>query len=300
MKTWFSHQRAALRRAFRRLWGAPFNTLLTALVIGIAMTLPAAAYLLIDNLAALGRSASGAQQISLFMDVGASRAQVSAVQGRLEAILPGQWRFVSREAALMHLKENADLAEVVGSLPRNPLPDAFIVTPRDGDPEGLEKLRETFAAWPGVAHVQLDSAWVKRFDAFVKLGRLLAHLLAALFAVGLVAVTFNTIRLQVLGQAEEIILARLIGATDAFIRRPFQYAGAVQGALGGLVAGGLVKLGFWVLAEPVHRLAALYGSDFALGGPGAAHFAVLIGLGALLGGLGAWLSVGLSLRQFSA
>ncbi|MCX8017622.1 MAG: permease-like cell division protein FtsX, partial [Rhodocyclaceae bacterium] len=172
MKTWLRQHRLALRRALLRLWAAPLNTLLSLLVIGIAMTLPAAGYVLLDNLKALGKSASGVQQISVFMQAGASRDLVQGVEARLETLLPGQWHFVPREAALNRLKANEGMAEIVASLPRNPLPDAFIVEPRDAAPEALEALRAEFSTLPGVAHVQLDSAWIKRFDAFLRLGKL--------------------------------------------------------------------------------------------------------------------------------
>ena len=297
MKTWLRQHLAALRRALRRLWAAPLNTLLSLLVIGIAMTLPAAGYVLLDNLKALGKSATGVQQISVFMQAGAGRDLVQGVEDHLEAQVPGQWHFVPRETALNRLKATEGMAEIVASLPRNPLPDAFIIEPQDAAPETLEALRADFSALPGVAHVQLDSAWIKRFDAFLRLGKLAVSLLAAVFAVGLTAVTFNTIRLQVLAQAEEIQVARLIGATDAFIRRPFYYSGALQGALGGLAAGLIITLGLQALAGPVAELAGLYGSGFTLQGLSPLLLALLTGIGAGLGWLGAQLSVSMALRQ---
>ncbi|MDR1351401.1 MAG: permease-like cell division protein FtsX [Zoogloeaceae bacterium] len=291
MKAWLQQHLAALVRAARRIAGSPLNTLLSILVIGIAMTLPAAGYLCLDNLKALGANSSNAQQMSLFLHTGAGEKMRSDIEKRLETLLPGQWRFVSRDAALRQMEANEGMAEIIASLPKNPLPDAFILEPNDADPDHLETLRATLSAWSGVAHVQLDSAWIKRFDAFLRLGRLAAHLLAVIFAVGLIAVTFNTIRLQVLGQAEEIEVARLIGATDAFIRRPFCYSGVLQGALGGLMAALLLLVGVLALSPPVSRLAALYGSAFVLRGPSFLHSLALIASGAALGWLGAQLSV---------
>lgn len=298
MKAWFVQHRVALVGALVRLWAAPLNTLLSLLVIGIALTLPAAGYMLLDNLREIGRNASGAQQISIFLEVGADRRAVAEIESRLRQAAVGPWRFVAREEALGRLQRSEGMAEVVASLPRNPLPDAFIVEPEESGPERLEALRNTFSAWPRVAHVQLDSAWVRRFDAFLRLGKLAVTLLAGIFAAGLVAVTFNTIRLQVLAQAAEIEVARLIGATDAFIRRPFYYFGALQGGLGGLLAAALVAGGIKLLAGPASELAGLYGGEFALHGPSAIDAGVLAAVGALLGWLGAQLSVSLSLRRF--
>lgn len=298
MSAWLAQHQAALAAALRRLWSTPLNTLLSLLVIGIALTLPGFGYVLLDNLRDLGRNASGVQQISLFMHLEAGKKDVGEIEGRLRAAATGKWRFVPKEEALKRMQKSEGMAEIVASLPRNPLPDAFIVEPSNTEPEALEILRKEIAGWPRVAHVQLDSAWVKRFDAFLKLGKLALWMLAGLFAAGLVAVTFNTIRLQVMAQAAEIEVARMIGATDSFIRRPFYYFGALQGALGGLLAAGLLLGGLRLLAGPVGDLAALYGGDFSLRAPGLPEIAVLAGSGALLGWLGAQLSVSLSLRKF--
>ena len=298
MNAWLSQHRAALAAAFQRLWAMPLNTLLSLLVIGIALTLPGFGYVMLDNLRELGQSASGVQQISLFMQLDASKKDVGDIENRLRQAATGKWRFVPKEAALKRMQTNEGMAEIVASLPRNPLPDAFIIEPTNAEPEALEILRKEIAGWPKVAHVQLDSAWVKRFDAFLKLGKLALWMLAGIFAAGLVAVTFNTIRLQVMAHAAEIEVARMIGATDVFIRRPFYYFGALQGALGGLLAALLVGGALRLLAGPIGDLAALYGGSFSLRAPGMIEIAALAGAGAVLGWLGAQLSVSLSLRKF--
>jgi len=298
MNSWLSHHRAAFASAFRRLWATPLNTLLSLLVIGIALTLPAFGYVTLDNLRALGSNASGVQQISLFMNLDASKRDIGDIESRLRQAANGKWRFVSKEDALKRMQASDGMAEIVASLPRNPLPDAFIVEPANTEPDALEILRKEIAGWPRVAHVQLDSAWVKRFDAFLRLGKLALWMLAGLFGAGLVAVTFNTIRLQVMAQSAEIEVARMIGATDAFIRRPFYYFGALQGVLGGLLAATLVVGALRLLAGPVGDLAALYGGTFSLRLPGIVEALALAGLGALLGWIGAQLSVSLSLRKF--
>jgi cell division transport system permease protein len=298
MNAWLAQHQAALASAFQRLWAAPLNTLLSLLVIGIALTLPGAGYLLLDNLRDLGRNASGVQQISLFMNLEASKKDVGDIEARLRSAASGRWKFVSKEEALKRMQKSEGMAEIVASLPRNPLPDAFIVEPTNSEPEALEILRKEIAGWPKVAHVQLDSAWVKRFDAFLKLGKLALWMVAGIFAAGLVAVTFNTIRLQVMAQALEIEVARMIGATDAFIRRPFYYFGALQGVLGGLLAAALLVGGLALLAGPVADLTALYGGSFSLRAPGVSEVAGLAAVGAFLGWLGAQLSVSLSLRKF--
>ena len=298
MSAFLAQHLAAVRDAFRRLAAAPLNGLLSLMVIGIALALPSAGWVILDNLREMTGSASGVQQISIFMAVDASKKEVSEIEARLGEAAPAHWRFVPKDEALKHLQAAEGMAEIVNSLPRNPLPDAFIVEPVDTQPASLEQLASSFASWPKVAHVQLDSAWVKRFDAFVRIGKLSITLLAALFASALVAATFNTIRLQILAQASEIEVAKLIGATDAFISRPFHYFGALQGILGSLFAAALVSIGGMLLAAPVGELVTLYGGNVALRGLSPVGIAVLVATGAVLGWLGAKLSVSIHLRRF--
>ena len=297
MKGFISQHLAALYGAFRRLVAAPLSTILSLLVIGTALALPSAGWVVLDNSSTIAGNASGVQQISLFMTLDADKKDVAEIKSRLRDAALGAWRFVAKDEALQHLKSSEGMAEIIESLPKNPLPDAFVVEPANTEPESLEGLAKTFSAWPKVAHVQLDSAWVKRFNAFLQIGKLSVVMLAGLFAGALVVVTFNTIRLQILAHAAEIEVAKLIGATDAFIRRPFQYFGALQGALGGLFAALLVSMAGLLLEAPVSELVALYGGGFALRGLSLASIAVLMSIGAGLGWLGAQLSVAIHLRR---
>ena len=200
-------------------------------------------------------------------------------------------RFVPREQALKELQASEGLAEVLGALGRNPLPDAFVVRQRETDAGALETLAQELRALPGVANVQVDSAWARRLGALAGTARLAIALLAALLAVGLVAITFNTIRLQILTQRAEIEISKLIGATDAFIRRPFFYLGALQGLAGGLVALAILWGSLAALNVGVSDLAASYGSGFRLAflEPGDAVAVALFS--AALGCFGAYLSV---------
>lgn len=297
MSAYVSQHFAAFKSALRRLATSPLNTLLSLVVIGAALALPAAGWVVLDNLQHLAGNTSRTQQISVFMATDASRKDVAEVESRLRDIAAGEWRFVSREDALKRMQATEGMAEIVAGLHKNPLPDAFFVEPADPQPETLERLAAIFKSWPKVAHVQLDSAWSKRFDAFLRIGKLAVTLLAGLFAGALIAVTFNTIRLQILAQAAEIEVARLVGATDAFIRRPFHYFGALQGALGGLFAVALIATCGILLSGPVAELLALYSAGFTPRGLSLPHAGIVIGTGAALGWLGAQISVTLHLRH---
>ncbi len=148
---WLAQHRAAFVGALRRLLAVPLSTLLSLLAIGIALTLPGAGFVLLDNLRDLGRNASGVQQISVFLTLDAGRREVAEIESRLRQRVGGQWRFVPREEALRRLQTREGMAEIVASLPRNPLPDAFIVEPAGASPEELEALRQAFAALPCAA-----------------------------------------------------------------------------------------------------------------------------------------------------
>lgn len=275
----------------RRLIRQPLGTVLSALVVGIALSLPAAGYVLLDNLATLARGVSGTPEISLFLVQGATADDVADVERQLrDEPTVAHYRHVSRDEAL-HQLEQSGLGDVLGGLPSNPLPDAFIVTPQGDDPGLYQLLEARFGQWQTVEHVQLDSAWVKRLHALLGLGKSAVLLFAALLGFALVIVTFNTIRLQIMTQHQEIEVSRLLGATDPFIRRPFYWFGALQGGLGGLVALTTVWLTLRALSEPVESLAATYGAMLALSGPGWADSAAIVGFATFLGWVGSEISV---------
>jgi cell division transport system permease protein len=288
MRNWlYLHTRSFLH-ALSRLGGQPLGTLLSALVMGIALALPAGGFLLLDNIASLARGVSGTPEISLFLDETAETAVIERFLLAEQDL--ASFRFVSRDEALKQLEGNG-LGDVLGGLNANPLPDAYVVTLRGDDPGLFETLSARMQGWPGVAHVQLDSAWVKRLSALLALGRTVVLMLAVLLGLALVIVTFNTIRLQILTQKSEIEVSRLLGATDRFIRRPFYWFGSLQGILGGLMALGAVWAGVTVLAEPVAAVAETYGALVILSGPDWLESLAVVAFAAFLGWLGAAISV---------
>ena len=291
MMNWLYLHLRAIGHALGRLAGQPLGTLLSALVVGIALSLPGGGYLLLDNVSSLVRGVSGTPEISVFLDVDAGAPDVAAIEQRLKGENElASYRFVPRDEGLRQL-EAAGLGDVLGGLKANPLPDAFVLAPRREDPALFERMAERMRTWPKVAHVQLDSAWVERLHALLALGRSAVLMLAGLLGFALVIVTFNTIRLQILTQRQEIAVSRLLGATDPFIRRPFYWFGGLQGALGGLVALGTIWLGVQGLGQPVARLAETYGAVFQLSGPDWRASVAILAFAALLGWLGAVISV---------
>ncbi len=291
MNAWLRQHVQTFTLTLSRLAGNPFATLLNVIVIGVALALPLGGYMLLQNLGSLTRQATGSPQVSLFLAPEAGKADIATLEAKLKQMAGvREVRFISREQALAGLKRSENMAEVIAALQSNPLPDAFVIEAR-GSAADLEKLEPELKVLPKVAHVQLDSAWVKRLEILVALGRTAVLFLTSLLAFGLVAVTFNTIRLQILTQKDEIEVSKLIGATDAFIRRPFFYLGFLQGALGALAALAIVYACMQILNRSVLELAQLYGSDFHLGFFGFLDCLALLAFAAMLGWLGAYISV---------
>jgi len=292
VNSWLRHHRQAIAAAFGKIGAQKAAAALNALVIGIALSLPAGSYALLASLRAATAGTTLEPQLSLFLRVDTKRSDAEALGARFKADARlREARFVTREQALKELQATEGLAEVVAALNRNPLPDAFVLRPRATDAVALEALAQELRGLPGVAQVQVDSAWARRLGALAGTARLAIGLLAALLAFGLVAITFNTIRLQILTQRAEIEISKLIGATDAFIRRPFFYLGALQGLAGGLVALAIVWGSLAALNVGVAELAASYGSGFRLAfvAPGDALAIALFSAG--LGWFGAYMSV---------
>ena len=298
MRSWLRHHRSALRAAFGKLAAQRAGGIVSALVIGVALALPAGGYALLEGLSSLTPSVALEPQISVYLKSDSSKADAEKLGARLKADpRVDQVRFVSREEALKELKGEEGLSDVVAALDHNPLPDAFVLRVRDSNPETQSAVAEELRHLPAVSHVQADALWARRLASLTRIGRLAVLLLAALLAFGLVAVTFNTIRLQILTQRDEIEVSKLIGATDAFIRRPFLYLGLVQGLAGGALALGIVWAGLALLNSEVRPLAQTYGSSFGFGFLSRGDALAVVLFAGALGWLGASLSVSRYLRE---
>lgn len=298
MSNWLIQHWLVLRFTLRRLLAAPVASLLNIAIMGIALSLPVGVYVLQQNVQGLAAQAAGTPQISVFMARDASKEEVAQTGkrlGQLDGI--DHIEFVPREQALEQLKHSTGLADIIGGLNQNPLPDAYILYPRHGDPNTLEALRDELQKWPKLDQVQLDSAWARKLEAMLSFVRLAVLILSTLLSVALVAITFNTIRLQILTKRDEIEVSKLIGATHAFIRRPFLYFGLVQGLLAGAAAWLIIALSLHLLNDSLAHLAQLYASNFTLHHLSLGDSLSLLLFSGYLGWLGAWLSVSQHLWQ---
>ena len=267
-------------------------------MIGVALSLPAGGYLALDSLRTLGARTSLEPQISIFLRPDARRADAELVGAALRGDPRiARARFIPREQALKELSAVQGMPEILAALGRNPLPDAYVVEAKDSSPAALDTLAADLGKVANVARVEGDSAWARRLSALAAILRSALWLLAALLAIGLIAVIFNTIRLQILTRRDEIEVSRLIGATDAFIRRPFYYLGLLQGVAGGAIALAIVGGGLALLNRELGPLSESYGSGFRFAFPGLGDALALLAFSGLIGWLGAYLSVSQQLRD---
>jgi cell division transport system permease protein len=297
MRAWLTHHLHSLKIAAQRFFDAPVASLFTILVIGVAVAMPTGLYLLLSNLDRAAGDIKPQAEITVFLKTELGEAQGKALANTLASQADiASVRFVSKSEGIEKL-ESAGLSDIAAGLPDNPLPHALVVTPKDTTPPTLEALGSRLRQAPESERVLMDTDWIKRLAALMGLGRDLVFMLSIMLGLALAAITANTIRLQIYAQRDEIEVARLIGATDRFIRRPFLYFGGIQGLAGGLTGGALVGVGAHLLEASVERVASAYGAQFVLGGLSGVDLMLLLGLSATLGWLGAYFAVGQALRQ---
>ena len=289
MLGWLRHHLHSCGDALKRLALTPLTTLLSVLVIGSAVTLPVSGYVAIENLRSLGTRFAGDPQLSVFMATDATRVDVARVEAMIRAVpIVERVEFVSKDTAFALLKKNNALSDVMATLKSNPLPDALVIHLGRYSAQEAESLSTEIKRDAKVSQVQLDAIWMRRLAGFLNIGRLVLTGLAIVLGIGLVAVTFNTVRLQILTRAQEIEISRLVGATDRFIRRPLFYYAAITGLLGSLLALGAVIGGLAILNHHLGPLAALYSTEFQLAPPRWPAIAMTLGVGILLSLAGAW------------
>ena len=300
MSAWLRQQVFALAAAWAHLRAAPGNFLLNMLVLAMTLALPFAGATLMENVLPITEQLAVETEISLFVKMNVPREQSEGLAVAIRKVFQEQGQpvkivFTPREKALEQLKDRSGLADVVTTLGANPLPDGYLIRLEQYGSATAASQIETIVAQlgklPNVDKVQLDSAWIKRLAALMQVLRIALLFVACTLGVVVVAVAFNTIRLQVMSHLDEIRLLQQVGATEAFIRRPFHYTGALLGLGAGCLALAAVALSLLPLNAAIADLARLYSSDFQLMPLGLSASVLLLFISALLGWIGAALSV---------
>jgi cell division transport system permease protein len=279
--------------ALGRLARSPLASVLTLLVVALALALPMSLKLFVTNARVATGDFKDAVDLSVYLktDVPLAKAQQLAANARQRAGV-ADVTLIPADEALEEFKTYSGFGAALEVLERNPLPHVLHVHPAAdaSSTAAVETLHRYFAAWPEVDLVQVDSEWVMRFNAILDVLRKVLIITAALLGVGVLAVVGNTIRLEILNRRAEIEVTKLVGGSNGFVRRPFLYTGLLYGLGGALLAWAIITLSVALLAQPVATLAQLYGSRYELAGLGVEDATLLLAGGAVLGLLGAWIS----------
>ncbi|HWK62013.1 MAG TPA: ABC transporter permease [Eoetvoesiella sp.] len=296
MRRWLRHHRYAFLVAVRRLLSQPFSSLSNMLVIALTLATPILTASILISAQPVARQVSVSPEVTLFLKPDAPSSTAQQIAARLQADYAEKIsavRIAPRAQIYSRLKQDPAWADALAALPGNPLPDAVVITLKEQPDLARDAaaLVQEWKKWREVDRVQHDSAWVQRLDAILGFVRVGLSMLAAVVALVVLATVFNTVRLQALSQREEIAVARLVGATEAFVRLPFLYLGALTGIVSGVAAVILAALALTPLNAALARLASSYGTQLALQLPDALSLALAVVVVAILGALAARWSV---------
>lgn len=290
---WRAHHSTTAISSLVKLLQEPIQSLMTWLVIAIGVALPAALFVLFNNIQTLGYSWQNSSQISVYLqpkvaDTEANGLRVKwSTRGDVDSVT-----YISPEKGLAEFRETSGLGDLINQLSGNPLPGVLLVQPKaDATPTVIENLQKTLQQEALVDEVQLDLQWVKRLHQFIELSRLFVTGLTVLLSLAVLLILGNTIRMAIEARIDEIRVVKLVGGTDAYVRRPFLYTGFWYGFGGGIIAAIIVAVGFNWLATPVADLAALYQSEFRLKGLDFTESVQLVLIAGLAGLIGAWIAV---------
>ncbi len=300
LKAWWAHHKDSCSNSLLRLLNTPIQTFFTCLVIAIAIALPTGLFLSLQNAQQLGQGWQDSAQMSAFLERSAKPLAIENLQASLEKN-PSikSIDVVSPTKALSEFQRYSGLGDVLSELDENPLPTVFIIQPVNtlDDTSQLSKLQKEIEANALVDTVQLDLGWLRRLHELLVLGERFVVALASLLSVGVLLIIGNTLRLAIENRREEIVVTKMVGGTNGFVRRPFLYTGLWYGIGGGLLATILlIIIGLW-LADPINSLISLYESEYSQEGLSLGAVLVLLLGSAWMGWLGAWVAVARHLKQ---
>ena len=292
------HHLQSLIFSLRKIYAAPATTIMTVAVIGITLSLPGGFYLFLKNVDAISGDFRSSSQISLFLDLKISEKQARKLDkqiAKMEHV--DSTRFISRDQSLEAFRKDSGFGKSIDTLSANPLPHTIIVEPGKTDTFTVRNLLNNLQAMPEVHIAKLDTEWLERLYTIIEIARRSVVIITILFSCAVLLIIGNTIRLDIQNRYQEIIVTKLIGATDAFIRRPFLYGGIWYGLLGGIISWLIVEIGYLSISGPLERLNLLYKSDMSLITFSFSDFMILITSSTLLGLAGSWIAVARHLNQ---
>ena len=289
---WLSHHQRVSLSTLAELLGNPFTSLMTWLVIGIALGLPLILYVVLQNVSSISGDWGGKPRVVLYLtqEVTLEGGQALAMEIEQSDDIE-ETVFVSSARALQEFQRRSGFGDVLSTLDRNPLPHVIEVVPVSPDPLDLGKLVSAWEVNMLVENVSVDLQWLERLFALLVFAERLVTALAIVLGLGVMLIMGNTIRLAIESRRQEIEVIKLVGGTDAFVRRPFLYLGFWYGLGGAVTAFFLLQTSLYFLSTPVEMLAQSYRDDFALQGPGFLGNLLLLVSGTILGIIGSVLAV---------
>lgn len=298
--TWLRLHLNAVGDALRRLAAQPVASLFSVLVLGVAIALPVVAAVVMKSVGATTAGLDTEPHVSVYMALDATEGDTrkvgEALRSEPDAVAV---KFISRAQALAELQSTTHLAEVLASLDRNPLPDAFTVRMRTTDPGRIATAKSAWSRLPKVDQVVADFEWSERLARWARFGERVVLGVALLLGGAVAFIVAHLIRLQVVTRREEIEVSQLVGATAADVRRPFLYHGALEGLFAGAAALGLAALfAAWVASE-LSALTPSYAAEVKVVFLNPIERALLVAGAAAMGLLGAWAAVERELRRFA-
>jgi cell division transport system permease protein len=285
--------------ALGRLSRQPFASLMIILVISVTLALPAAINVVVKNVQSVSGSWNNALDFSVYLrqDISVSEAEGLSRLLRQRADIETV-ELITADQALAEFKQQSGFGEALDQLSGNPLPHALIVRPGPGNTSAsLILLQEEINNLPETDLVQVDTEWVQRFHAILDIVRQAIAIGSVLLGIAIVVIIGNTIRLDIENRRDEIEVTKLIGASNAFVRRPFLWTGFWYGLLGGTVALLLVQYGLYLLKGPVSRLAGLYQGNISVASLSVAESSVILGSAVFLGLFASWVTAARHMRR---
>lgn len=297
--SWFFRHVRTGSAAFSRLTRQPFASFMTILVIAVTLALPSAMHLIIKNAQSVSASWDNALDFSVYLErevsVEDARRLADIIRQRADVV---EVTLITAEQALDEFREQSGFGESLDHLTVNPLPHTLVVRPGANHTEAsMSLLNEELGNLPETDFVQVDTEWVRRFHAILDILKRAIAIGAGLLGAAIIVIIGNTIRLDIQNRREEIEVTKLIGASNAFVRRPFLYSGLWYGLGGGLLALALVRYGLYALEGPVSRLAGLYANPFNVLSLDVTESLAIVGAGMALGLLGSWVAAARHMRR---
>jgi len=292
------HHLQSLIFSLGKIYQAPATTIMTVAVIGITLSLPGGFYLFLKNIDAMSGDFRSSTQISLYLDLDVSEKRARVVEKDIGSMAQVEsTRFISRDKSLEEFRQNSGFGKSIDTLSSNPLPHTIVVEPVAADSFEIRNLLNKLQAMPEVEIAKLDTEWLERLYTIIEIAKRSVTIITILFSCAVLLIIGNTIRLDIQNRYQEIIVTKLIGATDSFIRRPFLYGGVWYGLLGGLFSWLIVEIGYLAISGPLERLNLLYQSEMTLITFSFHDFIILITSSTLLGLAGSWIAVARHLNQ---